>query len=115
LRHWSVEPLVGGSEAPALTAFAASGIRKHTRRGDTCFEPFSGSGSQIIAAEQLERRCCALEMEPVFVDVAVRRWQALTAKAAVLDGEEREFEEVAAARLTTENGPGGAGAGEDGL
>jgi hypothetical protein len=38
-------------------------------------------------------------MEPVFVDVAIRRWQALTDKPAVLDGDGREFGEVSAARL----------------
>lgn len=58
-------------------------MRKHTRRGDIVYEPFSGSGSQLVAAEQLERRCCAMEIEPVFVDVAIRRWQALTGKEAV--------------------------------
>ncbi|MGE3108839.1 MAG: DNA methyltransferase [Phycisphaerales bacterium] len=52
--------------------------------GDVCFEPFSGSGSQLIAAEQLGRRCYAIELEPVFVDVAIRRWQMLTGREAVL-------------------------------
>ncbi len=57
-------------------------MRKHTKRGDVCFEPFSGSGSQIIAAEMLGRRCHAIELEPVFVDVAVRRWEQFTGKKA---------------------------------
>ncbi len=49
-------------------------IRQHTRRGDICYEPFCGSGSQLIAAEQLGRRCCALEISPHYCDVIVRRW-----------------------------------------
>ena len=57
-------------------------IRKHTRTGEVCFEPFSGSGSQIIAAEQLGRRCFAIEIEPRFVDVAVKRWEAFTGQKA---------------------------------
>ena len=114
---WGGKAKVVGNQHPTQkpVEIFARPIRKHTRRGDTCFEPFSGSGSQLIAAEQLERRCRAIEMEPVFVDVAVRRWQALTDKPAVLEGDGREFDEVAAARLATENGPGEAGAGEDGL
>jgi DNA modification methylase len=57
-------------------------IRKHTRKGDVCYEPFSGSGSQIVAAEQLGRRCRAIEITPTFCDVAVRRWEEFTGKKA---------------------------------
>jgi DNA modification methylase len=49
-------------------------IRQHTRRGDVCYEPFCGSGSQLIAAEKLGRRCYALEISPHYCDVIVRRW-----------------------------------------
>jgi DNA modification methylase len=48
-------------------------MRKHTRRGAICFEPFSGSSSQLIAAEKEGRRCFAMELEPAFVDVALSR------------------------------------------
>ena len=58
-------------------------IRVHTQVGDVCFEPFCGSGSQIIAAERLNRRCFAMELEPFFVDVAVKRWEEFTGKKAV--------------------------------
>ena len=49
-------------------------IRQHTRRGEVCYEPFAGSGSQIIAAEKLGRRCFAIEISPRYCDVIVRRW-----------------------------------------
>lgn len=49
-------------------------MRQHTRRGDVCYEPFCGSGSQLIAAEKLGRRCYALEISPRYCDVIVRRW-----------------------------------------
>jgi len=49
-------------------------MRQHTRRGDICYEPFCGSGSQLIAAEKLGRRCFALEISPHYCDVIVRRW-----------------------------------------
>jgi len=51
-------------------------MRQHTRRGEICYEPFCGSGSQIIAAEKLGRRCFALEISPQYCDVIVRRWIA---------------------------------------
>jgi len=69
-------------------------MRKHTQPRDICFEPFSGSGSQIIAAEQLKRRCRAIEIEPAFVDVAIKRWQQATEREAVLEATERTFAEV---------------------
>ncbi len=92
-------------------------IRKHTRAGDVCFEPFSGSGSQLIAAEQLKRRCYAIEIEPVFVDVAVRRWQSLTGKDATLDGDGRTFNQIEKERVggravPEEKAPTEVGAGE---
>jgi DNA modification methylase len=57
-------------------------MQLHTQPNDLCYEPFSGSGSQLIAAEQLGRRCCAIELEPRFVDVAVSRWEKLTGQKA---------------------------------
>lgn len=66
--------------------------------GDAVYEPFSGSGTTIIAAETTARRCYAMEIDPRYVDVAVLRWQALTGKAAVLVGEERVFDDVASSR-----------------
>lgn len=58
-------------------------MRVHTSPGDICYDPFSGSGSQIIAAERLSRRCFAMEIEPIFCDVAVRRWEEFSGKKAV--------------------------------
>jgi DNA modification methylase len=57
-------------------------IRWHTLAGEICYEPFSGSGTQIVAAEQLSRRCYAMELSPAFVDVAVQRWERLSGKKA---------------------------------
>jgi DNA modification methylase len=60
-------------------------IENHTKAGEIMYEPFSGSGSQIIAAEQTGRRCYAMELSPQYVDVAVRRWQQFTGKTATLE------------------------------
>ena len=46
------------------------------------FEPMAGSGSTIIAAAQVERKCFAMEIDPKYCDVAVKRWMNLTGKMA---------------------------------
>jgi len=61
-------------------------ISYHTRKGDLAYEPFSGSGSQIIAAAKLGRRCYAMEIEPAFVDVARRRWARYAESAGIDPG-----------------------------
>ncbi len=71
-------------------------IEQHTRAGAIVLEPFSGSGSQIIAAEKLRRRCFACDLQPAFVDGSILRWQMATGKTATLDGQ--TFEAVAAER-----------------
>ena len=58
-------------------------LQQHTRAGELCYEPFAGSGSQIIAAEQLGRRCNALEISPRYCDVIVRRFIAYVGKGNV--------------------------------
>ncbi len=64
-------------------------MRVHTNEGDICYEPFNGSGSQIIAAERLHRRCFAMEIEPLYCDVAVERWENFTGEKARLTGNEK--------------------------
>ena len=73
-------------------------MEQHTRGGAVVLEPFSGSGSQIIAAEKLRRRCRAIEIAPAFVDVAVRRWQQATGKDAVLEGTGQIFSDIESER-----------------
>lgn len=48
-------------------------MRKHLKKGALAYEPFSGSGSQLVAAEQNGYRCNAIELEPAFVAVALER------------------------------------------
>lgn len=62
-------------------------IRNSTRRGEIVLEPFSGSGSTLIAAEQLDRRCFAMDIDPRYVAVAIARWEQFTGRTAErLDG-----------------------------
>lgn len=77
----------------------ARAVRNSTREGELVYEPFSVSGTSLLAAEQLGRRCAAIEFEPGYVDVAVRRWQELTGKEATLEtADGRTWREVAGAR-----------------
>jgi DNA modification methylase len=58
-------------------------IRNHGGREDAVYDPFVGSGSTLIAAEQLGRRCYAADIEPRWCDVCVERWQNLTGEKAL--------------------------------
>ena len=93
---WDGKARVVGNEHPCTkpVELFVRPIKKHTRVGDAVFEPFSGSGSQLIAAERTGRRCRAIEISPPYVDVAVLRWQAATGKEATLDGDLHTFAQV---------------------
>ncbi len=66
-------------------------IKVLTKRGDLVVEPFCGSGSTLIAATKLHRRCYIMEKSPVYAEVALKRWENLTGQKRVkLDGEEVE-------------------------
>jgi DNA modification methylase len=81
-------------------------ILNNSAPGEFVFEPFSGSGTTIIAGEMTDRPVLAIELDPAYVDVAVKRWQAFTGQKATLaargDGVAafagRSFEEVAQGR-----------------
>ncbi len=100
---WEGKQRIVGNEHPTQKPLRLFEIpmEQHTRPGAIVLEPFSGSGSQIIAAEKLGRRCRAMELEPAFVDVAVRRWERATGKTATLDGDSRSFEEITTERKST--------------
>jgi DNA modification methylase len=73
-------------------------IENNSSPGQAVYEPFSGSGTTIIAAEITGRVCHAVELNPAYVDVAIRRWQDFTGEKAVLDGSGKPFADVAADR-----------------
>ena len=59
-------------------AMVADAIRDVTRRGDLVIDTFLGSGTTLIACERTGRRFCGMDLDPSYVDVAVRRWIAMT-------------------------------------
>jgi len=90
----AVHPAAFPVELPARV------MRHLSARGEIVFEPFCGAGSTIIAGESLGRSVLAIELEPRFVDVAVRRWEKATGKHATLEGNGKTFDEVKANRVS---------------
>ena len=83
-------------------------MRQHVAHGGICYEPFCGSGSQIMAGEANGRRVFAMEISPAYVDVAVERWQYASGRDATLDGDGRCFADVRAERHGAQEGDANA-------
>ena len=73
-------------------------MRHSSLEGDAVYDPFSGTGSTLIAAELTGRTALCVELDPVYVDIAVKRWQAIAGAEATLDGDGRGWREVVAER-----------------
>ena len=76
------------------TALVIDAIKDCSRRGDIVLDAFSGSGTTIIAAHKCRRKARAIELDPLYVDVAIRRWQTFTGEAATLDITGETFAEI---------------------
>ena len=73
-------------------------IENNSSPGQAVYEPFSGSGTTIIAGEMTGRCVYAMELNPPYVDVAIKRWQDFTGQKATLESDGRTFEDVVASR-----------------
>lgn len=76
-------------------ALIADAILDCSARGEIVLDPFLGSGTTLIAAERVGRRCYGLELDPLYTDTIIRRWQALTGDAAVHVASGATFDSVA--------------------
>jgi DNA modification methylase len=74
-------------------------IENNSIAGQEVYDPFSGSGTTIIAAEMTDRACRAIELAPAYVDVTVRRWEEFSCHRATLEGDSRTFGEITDERL----------------
>jgi hypothetical protein len=81
-------------------ALVADAMKDCSRRGDVVFDSFCGSGTTILAAERVGRQARTLEIEPRFVDVAIKRWQAFSRKDAVHAETGLSFDEITTERAT---------------
>jgi hypothetical protein len=68
---------------PKPVALIVDAIKDSTARGDLVLDPFLGSGTAVVAAERSGRRCYGLELDPLYVDTIIRRWQRQTKLEAV--------------------------------
>jgi DNA modification methylase len=84
------------------TAMLQDALIDLTNRGEIVLDPFLGSGSTLIAAENTGRVCCGIELDPLYVDVIIRRYEAETGAAVILAETGATFEEVAARRRNDE-------------
>jgi DNA modification methylase len=75
--------LLGAHPTVKPIALVADALRDVSRRGELVIDPFLGSGSTLIAAEQTGRVCIGVEIDPAYVEVAIRRWQKQTGRDAV--------------------------------
>jgi DNA modification methylase len=74
----------------------ADAILDCTARGDIVLDSFLGSGTTVIAAERTGRRCYGLELDPLYVDTIIRRWQTYTGEVARHAASDKSFNELAA-------------------
>jgi hypothetical protein len=88
LEHLAMHPTV------KPVAMVADAIKDCSRRKGIVLDAFAGSGTILIAAERTGRRARGIELDPAYVDIAVRRWQTYTGKYATLVGTGQRFEEV---------------------
>jgi DNA modification methylase len=72
----------------------ADAIMDCTARGDIVLDPFLGSGTTIVAAERTGRICLGIEIDPIYVDTAIRRWQRFTGLKAIHFESGRNFAEI---------------------
>ena len=68
-------------------------VVNNSRPGQLVYDPFLGSGTSVIAAEMTGRVCYGLELNPAYVDVIVRRWQAFTGRTAMHQASGQSFDE----------------------
>jgi DNA modification methylase len=75
-------------------AMISDAIKDCSRKGGLILDSFAGSGTTIMAAQATGRCARAIELDPVYVDVAVQRWQKATGQKAILAGDGRSFDEL---------------------
>jgi DNA modification methylase len=79
-------------------ALIVDAIKDCSRRGGIVLDPFAGSGSTIIAADRAKRVARAIELDPQYVDVIIRRWQVFSGSDAIHSESGRTFNELALER-----------------
>ena len=87
---------------PKPVEMVEDALKDVSKRGALVLDVFLGSGTTLLAAERSGRRACCIELDPAYVDVAIRRWQAMTGKEAVHAGSGNTFSQMASERAKSE-------------
>lgn len=97
---WDFPRVVGAERfdhaTPKPVSMMERVMRSSAREGDVVLEPFGGTGSTVMGAEKTGRICYAMEMQPKYVDVIVKRWQDHTGRQAIRERDRLTFSEAAA-------------------
>jgi DNA modification methylase len=92
--HADREEELGSHPTVKPIALVADALLDVSHRGDIVLDPFGGSGSTLLAAEKTGRKARLIEFEPVYVDLTIRRWQALTGQQAVHADTRKTFDQT---------------------
>lgn len=103
---WDVDRPQKSEEHPTMkpVALYVNAYLNHSDQGDTVYEPYSGSGTAFVAAEETSRKCCGIEIEPCYVDVALHRWSKLTGGDPILERTGEKFSQLVAAAAAAKKG-----------
>ena len=95
---WMVNRPAANREHPTMkpVELVERALRNNSKSRDTILDPFGGSGTTIIACQKTGRQARLIELDPVYCDVTIRRWQAFTGEAARHEESGRSFDEVVA-------------------
>lgn len=91
LRSAEDADLMGQHPTPKPVQLVADALLDASGRGEVVLEPFCGSGSTLVAAERTGRRCRAMELDPLYCDLTIRRWQRHSGQAAVRESDGASF------------------------
>lgn len=96
LRSAEDADLIGQHPTPKPVQLVADALLDASGRGDLVMDPFCGSGSTLIAAERTGRHCRAIELDPLYCDLTIRRWQRHSGQQAIRDGDGALFADLEA-------------------
>ena len=103
--HTAQQPELEGVQHPTVkpASMVMDALRDCSNRGHIVLDPFGGSGTTLIAAEKTGRQARLIELDPIYCDMIIRRWEKYTGKEAFLQEEEVTFDEVRKQRKPEEN------------
>jgi len=95
LRSSEEADLIGQHPTPKPVALVADALLDVTARGELVLDAFMGSGSTLMACERIGRRCRGIELDGLYVDLTIRRWQRMSGEAAIRESDGRTFDDLA--------------------